>query len=313
MPGNIKRTVLTQECLRRLRNTKKELGVDIQNEHLNEYMSRLKKSGYSAKYRLQILKSAKEAYKRILEENEEGSKPLYRNRNWNKVEREKEKAMKKKKWYKKDGGPRYNTVLFVETTPGGELAKKLKEREAELNKHNDWRIKIVEKCGRKMENILQNNNPFPEELCQEKCFPCMSSNGKKSNCKKNNIGYKIPCITCKKRGVTKVYEGESSRHAKVRGEEHLRGFKNKKEGNPLYKHKLIDHPEEDVEFNMQVLKKFKDPLTRLANEGVRIKERKPEELLNSKIEFHQAAIVRLQVENNKRIVLGLGKGVAKQR
>ena len=63
---------------------------------------------------------------------------------------------------------------------------------------------------------------------------------------------------------------------------------------------MNDHPEEDIEFRMQVLKKLKDPLTRLANEGVRIKDRKPEELLNSKSEFHQPAIVRLQVESNKR-------------
>ena len=45
-----------------------------------------------------------------------------------------------------------------------------------------------------------------------------------------------------------MYEGETSRNAKIRVEEHLRGFKGKKEGKPLFKHKLIDHPEEDSEF-----------------------------------------------------------------
>jgi hypothetical protein len=30
-----KRTILTQECLRRLRNTKIELGKDVQNKYLN--------------------------------------------------------------------------------------------------------------------------------------------------------------------------------------------------------------------------------------------------------------------------------------
>ena len=316
MPENFKRTTLTQECLRRLRNTKKELGPDHQNIHLNEFMSKLKKSGYPEKYRLQILKSAKEAYKRILKEDLEGTKPLYRNRNWNREEREKEKTSKKKNWYKKDNCTiQYNTVLFVETTPGGELARQLRLRETELNKNNDWRIKIVEKSGRKLENILQKNNPFPEEFCKGKCFPCTSSKSSnmsmKSNCKKNNIGYKIPCITCKNRGITRVYEGESSRNAKIRGEEHLRGFKNKIEGNPLYKHKLIDHPEEDPQFEMKVVRSFKDPLTRLANEGVRIKERKPGESLNSKSEFHQPPIVRLQVETRKQSKLA--QGVAKSK
>ena len=82
--------------------------------------------------------------------------------------------------------------------------------------------------------------------------------------------------------------------------EHLRGLKNCKEGNPLFKHRENVHPEENVEFKMEVKRKFKDPLTRLANEGVRIKNRKPEELLNSKSEFHQPSVVRLQVEKKNR-------------
>ena len=73
----------------------------------------------------------------------------------------------------------------------------------------------------------------------------------------------------------------------------MRGFKNKKLNNPLFKHKILEHPEEDIEFRMVVKKRFKDPLTRLANEGVRIKNRNQSQLLNSKAEFYQSAIVRL--------------------
>ena len=246
-----------------------------------------------------------------MKEDSEGSKPLYRSRNWNREERDKAKMTKKKNWYKNEKGQNFNTVLFVETTPRGELATLLRKREAEINRNNDWRIKIVGKSGKKLENVLQKNNPFPEETCKGKCFPCKSksTDSKKSNCKKNNVGYKIPCITCEMKGKTRVYEGETSRNAKIRGEEHLRGLINKKDGNPLYKHKLIDHPDEDPQFRMQVLRRFKDPLTRLANEGVRIKERKPLESLNSKSEFYQPAIVRLQVENSKRT--NLSQGVAK--
>ena len=302
MPQDAKRTVLTQECLRRLRNTKKELGPKVQNEHLSEFMRRMKKSGYSENYRLQIVKSAKEAYKKILIEDEEGSKPLYRSRNWKKLERQKSKLDKKNNWFrnKNSDGQNYNSVLFVEATPGGELAKQLRKREAELNNKNEWRIKIVETGGVKIKSKLQKNYPFLEEKCKGKCFPCESmKEGEESKCMKNNIGYSIPCITCEKRGIVRVYEGESSRNAKIRGEEHLRGLKNCKEGNPLFKHKQNYHPDETAEFKMEVKGKFKDPLTRLANEGVRIKNRKPEELLNSKSEFHQPSIVRLQVEKKK--------------
>ena len=47
---NMKRTILTQECLRILRNTKIELGEDIRNGHLNKFMIKLKNSGYDQKF-----------------------------------------------------------------------------------------------------------------------------------------------------------------------------------------------------------------------------------------------------------------------
>ena len=49
-----KRTILTQECLRRLRNKKIELGKNVQNKHLNEFMLKLRNSGYNVQYRKQI-------------------------------------------------------------------------------------------------------------------------------------------------------------------------------------------------------------------------------------------------------------------
>ena len=44
-----KRTILTQECLRRLRNTKIELGPEVQKIYLDQFMLKLKNSGYSKK------------------------------------------------------------------------------------------------------------------------------------------------------------------------------------------------------------------------------------------------------------------------
>ena len=111
-------------------------------------------------------------------------------------------------------------------------------------------------------------------------------------------------MCCKKRifnsGIVRVYEGESSRNAKIRT--FIRGLKKCKKGNPLFKHRENVHLDENVEFKMEVKQKFKDPLTRLAiaNEGVQIKNRKPEELLNSKSEFHQPRLERLLVEKKNR-------------
>ena len=53
-------------------------------------------------------------------------------------------------------------------------------------------------------------------------------------------------------------------------------------------------------FRMEITQKFKDPLSRQANEAVRISERKKNELLNSKNEFNHPPIARISVERNKR-------------
>jgi ribosome maturation protein Sdo1 len=94
----------------------------------------------------------------------------------------------------------YKSVLFVPPTPKGELAKQLKQREAELNKNSKEIIKIVETRGLKMETAptkYHEENPMLEMVC-------------------NATHVKIDVWK-------KVYEGETARSAKLRGYEHLRG------------------------------------------------------------------------------------------
>ena len=88
-----------------------------------------------------------------------------------------------------------------------------------------------------------------------------------------------------------VYEGETSRSARIRGGEHVRDFEKKRSSSVLYKHKEIEHKDEMMKIKMQITKKFKDPLTRQANEGVRINNRNKNELLNSKTEFNHPPIL----------------------
>ena len=100
IPASQKRTILTQECLRRMRNTKIELGEDIQIKYLNEFMLKLKNSGYSVEYRKKILDSASNAFQKMKDDDKSGIKPMYRGKNWKKEEREENKAARKLNWYK---------------------------------------------------------------------------------------------------------------------------------------------------------------------------------------------------------------------
>ena len=63
-------------------------------------MVKLKNSGYGEKYRKEILDSALKGFEKMLEEDRNGTKPLFRNRSWKKEERENRKKERKVNWYK---------------------------------------------------------------------------------------------------------------------------------------------------------------------------------------------------------------------
>ena len=298
-----KRTILTQECLRRLRNSKVELGEEIRNMHLNNFMLKLKNSGYNKKYRMEILNSAVMAFEKMLEADRNNIKPLFRNRLWKKEERKAAKQNKRANWYKNtEKGIKYKSVLFVPPTPGGVLVKELKKREEELNRFSEERIKIIEKGGVKVENILAKKDPFKKEKCQEKlCQLCKNTSNKIDVlCNTNNIGYRWMCNTCTNNNKVKVYEGETSRSARLRGIEHIRAFEGKRADSFLYKHKMSEHKEEEMDVRMEITGVFKDALSRQADEAVRIKSRKSWELFNSKSEFNHPPIARIVVEKTKK-------------
>ena len=94
IPSKQKRTILTQECLRRLRNTQIDLGEQVQTKHLNNFMIKLKNSGYTAEYRKQILDSACKAFDEMVKADQSGEKPLYRDKNWQKEKRKEQKEKK---------------------------------------------------------------------------------------------------------------------------------------------------------------------------------------------------------------------------
>ena len=87
IPSSQKRTILTQECLRRIRNTQTDLGLEVRNKHLNKFMLDMRNSGFSAKYRKQILDSACNAFEEMLKADQNGEKPLFRDKHWNKKQR----------------------------------------------------------------------------------------------------------------------------------------------------------------------------------------------------------------------------------
>ena len=170
----VKRTVFTQECLRRLRNTSLSLGPDVANKFLSKYMLKLKDSGYSHKIRAEIIRSAKNAFNLQNQTDRKGIRPLFRDKK-RILQDQKEKGVGvidwwNKAYYEDSNKQRFSTILFVPPTPGAKLAKQMQKREAELNAHSDTRIKVVETGGHRLKHILVQNNPYPtlpfiKQLC----------------------------------------------------------------------------------------------------------------------------------------------------
>ena len=171
-----------------------------------------------------------------------------------------------------------------------------------MNKNKTERIKIVEKGGTKIETLLTNENTFKNEKCEAKGCPlCQGEYGEfKIPCNTNNTGYRWICKTCEKtKKITKVYEGETSRSIRIRSMEHINSYKT----SVLFKHKTMDHIDENVEFGLEITGVFKDALTRQANEAIRIYRRNAAEILNSKSEFCHPPTARVLVEARKKPII----------
>ena len=88
--------------------------------------------------------------------------------------------------------------------------------------------------------------------------------------------------------------------------------------NALWKHCILEHESQKVNFSMKVLESFQSSMARQVNEGVRIKRSKAECLMNSKSEFHQHPVVRvvpmrgIQLEQGEEQRGGRGRGQRRQ-
>ena len=88
-------------------------------------MAELKASGYTERDRYEILRSGISSYENLRKKEEEGSRPFFRNRFFERNKRNAEKEMKKGNWFKQKQN-KFTTVFFVSPMPGSDLLKMLK-------------------------------------------------------------------------------------------------------------------------------------------------------------------------------------------
>lgn len=91
-----KRIIMTQEVLRVLLNCSRLLPWEQTVSHVNSMVVRMQYSGYDQQFRYEVVRSAIDAYRRILAMDQQAIRPLYREKEWKKAERESEKKKKKR-------------------------------------------------------------------------------------------------------------------------------------------------------------------------------------------------------------------------
>ena len=349
MGNKQKYCILGNETTRRLYNVAEE-NEDPEVEIVLENITKqLKNSGWEKKDVVEILTSGYKGWKRrLVRRLEEGGEP-YRSAANSLASRSRKKLTGKVDWYKTnkkrkrdeedeqklpqkkrkgDGehdheDAKVASVMFVPFTPGGELVKRLKVAEQELAKQTGIKIKMVEKAGIKLVDILHKSDPWQGQDCgREKCLLCKTKmktgKQKTQECTKRSIVYETWCLTCETRELEKAMEeesdekkvkerickapkfkyiGETARSAYERGLEHQRDFEDMKLDSHILKHYLDNHKDdkmEDLEFGMRIVRNARSAFERQIAESVIIQsEKKNHFILNSKSEYNRCALPRL--------------------
>ena len=122
---------------------------------ISEYMQRMRDAGYRESYRKGVLQQALAIFNEKMKEERNGVRPMYRPKTWQKEERKKKKRKKKHEWATKGG---FIAPIFVPSTPGGELAKRMRKVMKDEKKEN-INFNIVEIGGKTLKRELQRSNP----------------------------------------------------------------------------------------------------------------------------------------------------------
>ena len=220
------------------------------------------------------------------------------------------------------------SVLFVDNTAKGILARRIQDEEKKLGRMTGYRIRVAESAGMPLSRLLPSTNPWGSEDCErEDCVPCSQGDEKRINCKIRNILYENKCTVCNEQDDNQkknsepykmdgkgVYVGESGRSLYERSKEHEKEKNDKMIESHQIKHWQLEHKELDAppRFKFSIVNSFKDPLTRQLAESVRI-ERRGMEILNSRSEYSRCRVPRLQIDQEPWLNRKKDKGVEKSK
>ena len=194
----MKMAVLVEEGLRRLRNCSRGLDWEVSRKVMTKWSMKLRRSGYPATIRHQVIKTAGERWDRMCQQEDSCVRPIHRSRYWKAKERAREKEMKITNWHKSQAN-QVSAPLIVDPTAGNTTSE-MREVCRKFEAVTGMRVAVLERAGDSVKHIAKAE-PLRIQSCgRNECFPCQSGGGK---CEKNGTGYRIVCLTCHVKQLTK--------------------------------------------------------------------------------------------------------------
>ena len=345
---------LTNEVIRRLLTTGEMIPDSERCQILDRFAQKMKNSGYGLQQIRRVILAGIKGYESLLKRCRKGERSLHRSSAESSTLRARKKLTGKSEWFKTsdkaktepdevdksidrwlmagNGGGQASdtqnmdqtedtnrletrTVLFVEQSMKGDLAKRLRDVEKKVNRIVGYRTKIVEGVGNKLKDLLPNSNPWKGAHCGRECIPCDQPVEQKQDCRKRNIIYENICLICHPEAGSKVekkdgkeledtgeypsiYVGESGRSLHERAKEHWQDYEARQADSHILKHWQVHHQGVgQPKFHIRVLRYCKDALSRQVGEAVRISYRG--QTLNSKNGYNRSGLSRLTLEEKE--------------
>ena len=181
--------------------------------------------------------------------------------------------------------------MFVDTTPNGELKKRVEK----ACRRNRMKIKVVEKVSNTVKKELQRSNPFKHQHCKRN--DCVTCNLNLSiNCRKRGTVYEMFCIECKVAmdKPEKTYKGQTGRTIYHRMKEHFAKWEGRAEDSVLYRHSVECHEGQRFEVGIRIIAScYGKPTTRLITEAIHIEDIPTENTMNEKTEWNYIRLPRV--------------------
>ena len=226
----VKRSSMTNEAMRRLLCCSPGLPEKHRVEVMEDYARMLKRSGYTERFRQEVISDASKGHQKLEQGEAAGGRPVDRPRTYQQEERRRRRKEKGERWFRREGRSTEvrEGVFIIPPTPNSILAKEFKKICLQELRGTKIQMSITERGGRRLGDELGVTGPGAsrrEAFMREKCFPC--STGQEGICRRTGIGYQIDCNVCKETEINSKYAGETGRNLFRRGLDYVQDLEKK--------------------------------------------------------------------------------------